>query len=228
MIIYAIFSLIVAVTLAWTLIKQKVVRAVLGLATTVALIGATTILTLNFTTHYGMHQVTTVTTQRIYSATGKRSAAGVVIAKPLGTQSDNYVLVYSDHAAGKATPHFVPNRQSVTTMVKKRATYQASAATQATVQTTTVRWQWRNATAKRWLNVGDQAGELVRQKRLVKVPRKTWVVLSPDQMKTLKKALQTEAKATTTASAAQQAAIQSMSQEQRAKLAVKQIKQVLK
>ena len=225
MIIYVIFGLVVAVALSWTLIKPRVIRFSVGLIFSIALIGAVALLTLNFTDHYGMKKVTTVRTQRVYSALGSQSAADVLIAKQLGTQSDNYIFAYREQRNGSTTTHFVPNQKKVTTMVKKRATYQVDKVKYAAVTTTTVRWGWKNATMKRWFNVGVQDGELVSQKRMIKVPDKTWIVLSPSQLKTLQKSMKKTAKSPI--SAAQQAEMRSLSKHQLAVRTVKQLKQEL-
>lgn len=143
-------------------------------------------MTANFTNHYEMKKVTTVKTQQIYSAAGERLPAGVLITKQLETKSERYVLIYADTPNGKATAHFVPNQKHITTAVKKSSTYKTADVDKATLTTKTTRWEWKNQTAKKWLNVGDQAGELVNQKQVVTIPEKTWIAVTPSQMKKLK------------------------------------------
>lgn len=95
-------------------------------------------------------------------------------------------MVYCDSQAVKASTHFVPQKKHIVETVKKQSTLKKANVDHATVKTTTVRWEWKNDTAKFWLNIGDQAGELVSQKSVVTVPE-NWQVLSPSQLKQLKK-----------------------------------------
>lgn len=147
---------------------------------------ATGILTASFTHHYGLQKKTTVRQHKIYSAAGKSSPAGILVAKQVGRSSGCFVMVYRDSVNQKAQPHFVPNKNDRVDIAKKHADYRTADVRQATVKITTTKWGWQNATAKFWLNCG-QAGELAQQKATVTIPAKTWVVLSPSQLKQLKK-----------------------------------------
>lgn len=202
MLVYVIFALVIVVVLSWTMINQRVLRYSCGVIASAALIACTILLSLNFTSHYGMKKVTTVETHQVYSLAGNKVPAGVLAAKQLGTHSNRYVMVYRDSQNGQAKAHFVPNQKKIINAVKKHATYQLTDKQTATVTTRTTRWEWQNATAKRWLNVGSQAGELVKQTSTVYVPRKTWVVLTPTQMKKLKKIMATSQTAGGNAAAA--------------------------
>lgn len=202
MLVYVIFALVIVVVLSWTMINQRALRYSCGVIASAALIACTILLSLNFTSHYGMKKVTTTETHQIYSLAGSKVPAGVLAAKQLGTHSNRYVLVYRDSENGPAKTHFVPNQKKITNAVKKHATYRLTDKKTATVTTKTTRWEWQNAIAKRWLNVGSQAGELVKQTSTVYVPRKTWVVLTPAQMKKMKKLMATTQTAGSTATTA--------------------------
>lgn len=182
MIIYLIFLLAIVVILSWTLIW----RWLIGLTSSIALVAAVSIMTLNFSDHYGMKKETIVETHQIYSAAGDQSPMQIMVAKQLGTKSKHWVMVYCDSQAVKASTHFVPQKKHIVETVKKQSTLKKANVDHATVKTTTVRWEWKNDTAKFWLNIGDQAGELVSQKSVVTVPE-NWQVLSPSQLKQLKK-----------------------------------------
>ena len=222
MLIIVIFILVAAVILSWTLIKQRWLRYTVGLLMSLALISSITILTLNFTDHFGMEKVTTSKTSQIYSAGGDKSPAGILIAKEIGTKSDRYVLIYSDKTSKKATAHFTPNNKNVVNAVKKHATYRQTEGTKASVTIKTTRWKWKNKTYKNWLNVGAQAGELYKQSSTVKVPKKTWLVLTPEQMQKLQKVMQQQSKTNSTSSVPA-----NISSEDAEEMAVNSIKQQL-
>ena len=186
MIIYLIFLLVIVVILSWTLINNRTWRWLIDLTSSIALVAAVSIMTLNFSDHYGMKKETIVETHQIYSATGDQSPMQIMVAKQLGTKSKHWVMVYRDSQAVKASTHFVPQKKHIVETVKKQSTLKKANVDHATVKTTTVRWEWKNDTAKFWLNIGDQAGELVSQKSVVTVPE-NWQVLSPSQLKQLKK-----------------------------------------
>lgn len=228
MIIYLIFILAVLVILSWTMIKNRALRWTVGIITSLCLLGASGILTLTFTdTHLGMHKVTTTTTSKVYSATGNQSPANILIAKRLGTKADRYVLVYRDSAAvKKATTHGVPNQDHIASTVKKKTTYKLTNGTSATATTKTTRWEWKNKTTKFWLNVG-QGGTLVSKKTVVKVPKTTWLVLSPSQVKQLRAKLKAAAASGQTSTTTAAAAASGMSKDQLDAAAVTQIKTLL-
>ncbi|WP_267201890.1 DUF4811 domain-containing protein [Limosilactobacillus kribbianus] len=223
MIIYVIFALVIVTILAWTLIPNRLLRWAIGILSALALVGAVSVMSANFTSHYGMKKVTTTTTRQIYSAAGSKSPAGVLVTKRLGTKSNRYVLVYADTPSGKAKAHFVPKQKHITTAVKQHATYRTANVKQATLKTTTTRWEWESKRAKFWLNVGDQAGELVSQYRTVTIPQDTWLAVTPNQMKKLQKVM---ASSTGTTSS-QAAALSSLSQDQQAAMVVKLVKKAL-
>lgn len=221
MIIYIIFLLIIAVITSWTLISKPVLRTTLGLTFSVLLLLSTSILTLSFSDHYGMKQVTTTETKQIYSAT-KKSPAGILIYKQLGTKADRYVLIYSDTNKGKAKVHFKPDTKNVISAVKKDATYQTAEVKQATLKTKTTKWQWKNNTAKTWLNIDNQDNELIRQRNIVTIPKKTWLAISANQAEKLKKILASDKSNQSNAEITN-----SLSQEQLAELTVQKLKEAL-
>lgn len=228
MIIYIIFGLAVVTILCWTMIKPRALRWICGIIASACLIGSAGVLTMTFTdSHLGMHKVTTTTTSKIYSATGNQSAANILIAKRLGTDSNRYVLVYRDSAnAKKTTTHGVPDTDHIASAVKKKTTYKLTNGTTATATTKTTYWEWKNKTVKFWLNMG-QGHTLVSKKTVVKVPKKTWVVLSPSQVKQLQAKLKAAAASGQTTSTAT-AAASGMSKDQLAAAAAAQVKAMLK
>lgn len=223
MIVYLICALIVIVVCAWTMISNRPARVITGVLSGIALICAVGALTMNTYSHYGMKKVTKTTSHKIYSAAGSKSLAGILVAKKMGTKANRYVLVYADHKDGKATTHNVPSTKHIINSTKKHASYQQTNTKEAKVVTKTTRWEWKNNTYKTWLSVGDQAGELHKQKTTVYVPKDTWLVLSPTQMKKLKALMvQSHSSGNTQAAAMQQ--VSGKSKDELAKLAVAQVK----
>lgn len=182
MIIYIMIALVIASFLAWMLIKNGIVRFIVGSIALLALLVSVLAVTANFANHWGMKQVTTTQTKRIYTAGDVTSPAGTLIVKRLGTKADRYVLVYRTKAdAKKATAHFVPDQADIENSIKKSATYKQGDVKHATVTTSTKRWTWQSDTYKWLLNIGDQDGELISQKSRVVVPAKTWAVMTAEQ-----------------------------------------------
>lgn len=202
-----IVLLVITVILAiagWTAPKSWPVRIIAGGLGLILTLGVITMLTLNFTHHWGMHKVTTTTTSRIYTAGQTDSPASMLLVKPLGTAKDTYVMVYRDKAdQKKATAHFVPNTKHLVNAAKTTAVYQYANSKRATVTTKTTRWHWRSKNFKRLLSVGDQAGELVHKRSVVTLPRKTWIALTTTQAKKI----QARQKATASSTAATQEAL---------------------
>lgn len=141
MIIYLIFLLAIVVILSWTLINNRTWRWLIGLTSSIALVAAVSIMTLNFSDHYGMKKETIVETHQIYSAAGDQSPMQIMVAKQLGTKSKHWVMVYCDSQAVKASTHFVPQKKHIVETVKKQSTLKKANVDHATVKTTTVRWE---------------------------------------------------------------------------------------
>ena len=95
-----------------------------------------------------MKKETIVETHQIYSAAGDQSPMQIMVAKQLGTKSKHWVMVYCDSQAVKASTHFVPQKKHIVETVKKQSTLKKANVDHATVKTTTVRWEWKNDTAK--------------------------------------------------------------------------------
>ncbi|WP_019206510.1 DUF4811 domain-containing protein [Limosilactobacillus ingluviei] len=185
MIIYIIIGLLLAMIGAWVALPTRWLKITVGGLLTILVVCLTVQLTLTFTDHLGMRQVTTVSTKQIYSAAGQQSPAGILVADPVGKADPvHQVLVYQDTPTGKAKAHFVPNQKHLTESFKRQVKITTTAKKNATLTTKTTRWQWRSKQAERWLNVG-QAGELVKEVNIVHLPQDTWVTLSTKQMQQL-------------------------------------------
>lgn len=171
---------------SWMLLSSKALRYGLGLLSLLVLAGSVYLLTDHFVNHTGMTVENRVVTQKIYTAGDSKLPYGVLVYKDLGSKASSKVLVYRAGKEDKdAKAHFIPDTKHATEAVKKTATYQLADVKEAQVKTTTKRYVWKSKTAKLLYGFGGESGELVSQKSVVQVPKKTWLVLSQDQAKKL-------------------------------------------
>lgn len=225
MIIWVIFILLILMVLAWTLIPNKGLKIIAGVALAIAMTGATTLLTLTLKDHYGMRQVTTIKQKKVYSAGGDKSPAGVLITTKIGPKDKKHmVLVYQDTKKGKAKAHFIPKQKHITESIKRESYYKKANVKKAKLVTKTTRWRWKSGPYKFWFNLG-QDNELVKETNSLMVPKDTWLVLSAKQAKKLKTLMADMNKST---DSTQLAAMAAMSREDQAKLIVKMVELQLK
>ncbi|GAK30478.1 hypothetical protein WOSG25_030750 [Weissella oryzae SG25] len=203
MILIIMLILAILTFVSWAFIKKTNLRITLGTISMVLLFVTVGALNLNIAHHFGMEKVTTSKKSAVYSAS-PASPAGMLIAQRLGTKADNYVLVYSASATAKKPTTFgVPDKSHITTAVKERTTYRLADVDDASAKTVTVRWEWKNNFYKLLFEVGGQGGELVSRVKTVTVPKATWVVMTPQEAKTMQ-AQQAQAQSNPAAAAAQQ------------------------
>ena len=72
--------------------------------------------------------------------------------------------------------------------VKKSASYQLADVKKATVTTKTKRYVWKDSLSKLLYGFAGENGELISQKSVAKIPRKTWLVLTKEQSEHLESA----------------------------------------
>ncbi|RRG17919.1 DUF4811 domain-containing protein [Weissella viridescens] len=186
MIIVLLLLFVVLTFVSWIYIKPVTLRVIAGTISLVLLMLSVWAMTVNFTDHFGMKKVTTTKTTQIYTAGDTSSPANMLLAQEIGTKSNNYVMVYRDKASDKKPAvHNKPDTKHIVEAVKKTATYQTTKGSQATAKTTTTRWRFKNDFYKMMFGVSDQQNQLIKQHTLVRVPSKTWVVMTPSQAKSL-------------------------------------------
>lgn len=71
--------------------------------------------------------------------------------------------------------------------VKKSATYREANVSQATVTTTTTRWEWRNKVFEFLLGFGGEGGTVAKQSSVVTMPKSSWLAVTDKQAKQLTK-----------------------------------------
>ncbi|HFZ4960326.1 TPA: DUF4811 domain-containing protein [Streptococcus agalactiae] len=185
--IIALATILTFVT--WMLIRPKALRYILGLLSLALLFASVWMLTDHFVNHTGMTIETKTKTREIYSAGDSNAPFGLMIYKEIGTHSSNNVLVYrTDLNQKEAKAHFVPNTKEVTSAVKKSASYQLADVKKATVTKKTKRYVWKDSLSKLLYGFAGENGELISQKSVAKIPRKTWLVLTKEQSEHLESA----------------------------------------
>ena len=154
-ILLAVFAILTFIS--WIKIENVPARVTSGLISGGLLLATVLMLVANFNNHFGMEKVTKTETKTIYSAGGSKVPAGMMIAQALG--------------------------KHIVEAVKKTATYKLIDTDKATVTTKTTRWEWQNDFFKLMFGFGGEGHSLYKQQTVVKLPKDTWVVMTPAQSK---------------------------------------------
>jgi len=179
-ILLALFAILTFVTLL--VLKSKTARIIGGILSSLGLIATVTMITLNFTDHFGMREIETVKTVPVYSAGDPRMPQGMVIAEPVGTAGNHFVMVYRDKAdSKKPEAHFIPDKSQMIEAAKRHATYDQKRNTKtAEVAIKTTRLEWENDFMKLLFSASNQAGNIVREEAIVHLPS-DWIVMNQKQ-----------------------------------------------
>lgn len=183
MIIIIMFGAAIAMFASIMFVEQRTSRIILTTVCGLLFAGATLVMTLNYSQHFGMHQVTTTTRKTIYSASN--SAMPLALYQPVGTSGRDDVYIYNVQTRQK-TPNHTQANEFTTSKIKwtNRATPE--------LVTTETRWRYNNrffAALYRWSGMD---GSLVKRTNTLEYPR-TYVKLTVKQANQLKKQAQTPA-----------------------------------
>jgi hypothetical protein len=181
MLLLALFAVLTFVS--WLILPKKNQRIFFGLLSTAGLLLTVGAMTLNFTQHLGMEEVTKTETTRIYSAGDMRLPQGILIAEPMGTDKNSYVMVYRDSKDDKKpSVHFKPNEDKLVDATKQHAVFeQSDDVKQAQVKVATTRLEWKNDLAKWLFGTSGQTDEIISEKVVVEVPS-DWMVLTQAEL----------------------------------------------
>lgn len=183
--------LTIAVFASWTLIPHKFTRYVVGTLLTILFTVLIIGIVANMTHHFGMEKETINEPEKqIYSAGSSKSPTNMLIANEIGNDSFNYVMVYKAHKNDdKPSTQFKPStkKEDLSDSIKKQAFYRTADVDQATVKTTKTNWTWKNDFYRYLFDFGNNKKELIKQTSIVTVPNDTWVVLDAKQAKQLQK-----------------------------------------
>lgn len=175
------------VIISWLLIKNKQLRWILGIISTVLLLLASVAVSANLANHWGMKEKTvSLNSQQIYTAGQTSSPKNLLIVEQVGNKSNNYVMVYrTNKNDSEATAHFAPNEKNIIDSVKKQASYKVADVDHATEETTKTYWVWKSKLYEDLFKLEDNDNELIKQETIVTVPEDSWIVLTSEQAKEL-------------------------------------------
>lgn len=171
-------------------------------------VGSTAMMTLNYSQHFGMHQVTTTTTKRIYSAGGSMPLA---LYQPVGTSGQDDVYIYKASTSQKNSQHTQANEYTHSHI----KWVQRDTPRLVTKET---RWRYNNSFFAAMYMWSGMDGTLVKRTNTLEYP-KTYVKITVKQAKQLRKLAKSPAAKQAQAAARQQgqAAVASALQQAKAK-----------
>lgn len=175
MIIIIMFVSALALFASVMLINQRLPRFVGSLLFGILFVGSTTLMTLNYSHHFGMKQVTTVTKQNVFSAA---SPLPVALYQPVGTNGQDNVLIYKTKQDQKKTTHTQANEYTTSKMK-----FTANRTTPE-LKTTETRWQFKNNFYQTLFMWSGMDGTLIKRTNVIEYPQ-TFVKLTPTQVKRL-------------------------------------------
>lgn len=175
-----IITLIICAILSFYFFVYLHNRTVANVLTVLSVLGVLTsifFIVKNDHDYYGLHNVTTTSTQKIYSASPSK-AMPMMLYQSVGTADKHRVYVYKTSATAKKTSH---TRAKLTTAnVVKRTT-----GANRIVTTKTYR-EYKNNTYKFWFGLAGNGHKYVKETNTIYI-NKNWTVLSATQAKKLQK-----------------------------------------
>lgn len=155
-------------------VQGRVPRIVLATITGLIFVGATALMTLNYSHHFGMRQVTTTTSRRIYPVDAKMPVA---LYQPVGTSGKDDVYIY------KTTPQQAkPAHTQANEYTRSRVRWKQSGNPQ--LVTTTTRWYFKNNFYKLLYAGTGMNGALIKRTNILEYPR-AYVLLTTKQAQRL-------------------------------------------
>lgn len=194
MIIIIMFGAAIAMFASIMFIERRVPQLILSTLCGLLFVGSTLVMTLNYSHHFGMHQVTTTTRKSIYSASN--STMPLALYQPVGSSGRDDVYIYNVQERQKTANHTQAN-EFTTSKIKwtDRATPE--------LVTTETRWRYNNSFFAALYMWSGMEGTLVKRTNTLEYPR-TYVKLTVKQADRLKKIAQSPAAKQAQARAQQQ------------------------
>ncbi|AJT49861.1 hypothetical protein LBLM1_01270 [Limosilactobacillus mucosae LM1] len=154
-------------------------RWLLGMISGLIFVGSTLMITANFHEHWGMKQVTTTKTQKIYSTSSQMQLA---LYQQVGTSGKDNVYVYQTKPRQKTPQHTQANEFTTNRLVWTDSD-------QATLTFKETRWRFKNDFYKVLFAGSKMDGHLISRTNTFRYP-KTFVKISVKQAQALKKQAQ--------------------------------------
>lgn len=162
MIILIMFGAAIAMFASIMFIEVKTPQLILATLCGLLFVGATFVMTLNYSHHFGMHKVTTTTSRTIYSASN--STMPLALYQPVGTSGQDNVYVYNVKPRQKTANHTQADEYTTS---KIKWTNE----TTPKLVTTETRWRYNNnffAVLYMWSGMD---GNLVKRTNTLEYPR---------------------------------------------------------
>ena len=150
-------------------------RWLLGMISGLIFVGSTLMITANFHEHWGMKQVTTTKTQKIYSTSSQMQLA---LYQPVGTSGKDNVYIYQTKPRQKTPQHTQANEFTTNRLVWTDSD-------QATLTVKETRWRFKNDFYKVLFAGSKMDGNLVSRTNTFRYPN-TFVKISVKQAQALK------------------------------------------
>lgn len=150
-------------------------RWLLGMISGLIFVGSTLMITANFHEHWGMKQVTTTKTQKIYSTSSQMQLA---LYQPVGTSGKDNVYIYQTKPRQKTPQHTQANEFTTNRLVWTDSD-------QASLTVKETRWRFKNDFYKVLFAGSKMDGNLVSRTNTFRYP-KTFVKISVRQAQALK------------------------------------------
>ncbi|WP_311406398.1 DUF4811 domain-containing protein [Liquorilactobacillus uvarum] len=178
MIIITLILGAIAIFTSFIYIEKVLPRLLCTFVAGIILLGSILGIVGNYYGHFGMHKVTTTTSQKIYSAdtTGKTK---MVLFQPIGSAGKENVYIYAKSEKTKKVSHTKANEYTHNKLTRVKSNG-------ALLKTTKVRWQYKSNGYKFWFGIAGNNNKLVKSTNHFYVS-KDWFVLSTEQAKELKK-----------------------------------------
>lgn len=173
-----VITLAVSVVLSFIFfiyISNKPTSYILTALSLLLAVGSMVFIIKNDHDHYGMKQVTTETSQKIYPIGSKQMQ--MILYQPIGTADKHQVYIYQKSVNAKTKSH----TQTTDTTNKVVMT---NGTTHMVTQTT--RWEYKSDSAKLWFGISGEGHSFIKRHNILYV-NKSVQVLSTQQAKTLKK-----------------------------------------
>ena len=154
-------------------------RWLLGMISGLIFVGSTLMITANFHDHWGMKQVTTTKTQKIYSTSSQMQLA---LYQQVGTSGKDNVYIYQTKPRQKTPQHTQANEFTTNRLVWTDSD-------QATLTFKETRWRFKNDFYKVLFAGSKMDGHLISRTNTFRYP-KTFVKISVKQAQALKKQAQ--------------------------------------
>ena len=183
MIIIIMFGAAIAMFASIMFIERRVPQLILATLCGLLFVGSTLVMTLNYSHHFGMHQVTTTTRKPIYSASN--STMPLALYQPVGTSGQDNVYIYNVKPRQKTANHIQADEYTTS---KIKWTNE----TTPKLVTTETRWRYNNNFFTVLYMWSGMDGTLVKRTNTLEYPR-TYVKITVKQANRLKKLAQSPA-----------------------------------